>query len=266
MATLQIPYTGGSVDPSEFDQAAKDALDALPDTLTDEDRKMARSGIAAAKALLKEGHFGDDHVYAVVSWAPGIGGSTQQAATDTAMSVGVYHRPRPAQPARTAAPAIPQVLPSAYDTGPKPDEIAREAANTGRDVEEVAKELGAKSVTTTETKGGVTVTTTKDISAQVSTKKAGKTPQAKAPKVSKAQAKKDAAARDKASKQAQRTVLTTGPGFSSSTTNEAGAAQVAPLPSAYNPPDVIGAGPTPQPNRVAAQPAKPRASRSGKRK
>lgn len=265
MFTLQVPFTGGSVDPSEFDAAAKDALETLPDNISDEERKMARSGIAAAKALIKEGHFGDDHVYAVISANPGITGSTQQAATDTAMSVGVYHRPRPAQPARVAQPAIPQAIPSAYDTGPKPDEIAREAAATGRDVVEVAKELGAKQVTTVETKDGVTVSTTRDLTADVKTKKTGKAPRAPRPrKPSKAQQKRDAKARDKASKEAQRVVRTTGPGRS--TSSEEGAAQAAPLPSAYNPPDVIGAGPTPQPNTRTATTTSTTTKRSNRRK
>lgn len=259
MFTLQIPANGGSVPIDEFDKATKDALEVLDASypnLTDDERAMAKNGAAAAKALLKDGHFGDEHVYAVVSANPGSAGSTFAAPVSSAMSVGVYHRPAPAKAAPVPALVVPQTIPSPYDTGPKPEEIAREAGAQGRDdLLEVGRELGAKTVVTSETKDGVTTTTVHDLTAEAQTKKTGKTPAAAKPaKPPTARQRKAAAA--KAAREAKRNAAKAN--ATAGTTVEGGVpTPAAPLPSAYNVGDVIGGpGPTPQP-AAAAKAAKP---------
>ncbi len=53
-----------------------------------------------------------------------------------------------------------------WDAGsPSQAELEREAANTGKSIEQVAKELGASTVTVVEHKDGVTTSTTKTFGA-----------------------------------------------------------------------------------------------------
>ena len=127
--------------------------DRLED-LGEADLAQAKGAIEAAVALVKGGHAGSEHVYATIG---GFNGAIGTPASG--LSVGVYHKPAPVVAAApTVIPELPRVSP--YDTGPKPEEIAREAAATGKPIEQVAKELGAATVTVTSTAKDGSVTTT----------------------------------------------------------------------------------------------------------
>lgn len=180
MFTIQIPADGSSVPVADFSKAADESLASYKESLLVSvptqpalrpyDAKSAkpeekgalepvdaqiRAGFAAAKALVSAGAAGKANVYAV------IGGHTEDTpGQGTAVSVGVYARPGPVTPIVPAViPELPRVSP--YETGPKPEEIAREAAATGKPLEQVAKELGAATVTVVQHKDGVTTSTTK---------------------------------------------------------------------------------------------------------
>lgn len=130
MFNFTIPADGSSVAADDFADAAKASLAVLE--VAEDEKAQAKGAADAAIALVKAGHAGAAHVYAV------IGG---QASNGALLSVGVYERPAPVAAAPVvAAPAAPATSP--YYTGAKPDEILREAANTGESVEDVSKRLG----------------------------------------------------------------------------------------------------------------------------
>lgn len=148
MITIQIPVDGSSVAVADFAAAAKAALEAIPEGVSDAEKAQAKDAVAAAASLVKAGHVGSDNVFVTVG---GIGQSPQLAPGIGAaiLSITVSQRPAAVKPA-APPPAIAQTAPvSPYDTGPKAEEVAREAANRaalglpGATLEAAAADLGA---------------------------------------------------------------------------------------------------------------------------
>ncbi len=148
MINLQIPVDGTSVAVGDFAAAAKVALDAIPAVVSDAEKAQAKDAIAAAAMLVKAGHVGSGNVFVTIG---GIGQSEQLAPGVGAaiVSITVSQRPAAAKPI-AALPAIAPTAPvSPYDTGAKPEEVAREAANRGAlglpgaTLEQAAADLGA---------------------------------------------------------------------------------------------------------------------------
>lgn len=168
MFTIIIPADGSSVPVDEFGAAAKASLELVSGD--DDEKAQAKAAIDAAAGLVKAGHVGDANVYVVIG---GIGGDT--------LSIGVHHRPAPNTTVPAPAPEAGPPHRRPFDTGPTQDEIAREAANRAAlglprsSVAEVAADLGAATVTSTEVKDGVTTTVTKPVA-----RKAVAKPKAKA--------------------------------------------------------------------------------------
>ena len=144
MFNFTIPADGSSVPAADFAAHAKAVLESLEDKFVGDEKAVARTAVDAATAIIKAGHLGAAHVYAV------IGGHKQTASTpglEDLVAVSVYARPAPAKPVPVleAAPAPPVRTP--YETGPTQGEIAREAANTGTTPEQAAAALGAAAPT-----------------------------------------------------------------------------------------------------------------------
>lgn len=158
MFNFTIPSDGSSVSAGDFAKAAEEAAakfrEAHKDIADDGEYAQVEAAISAAKVLVKGAA---DNVYVTIG-----GFSNAPGAEKHGVSIGVYHRPAPvaiASPAEVVAQPAPY---SPYSTGPKPEEIAREATATGKPIEQVAKELGAPTVTISKTdKAGVTTTVTK---------------------------------------------------------------------------------------------------------
>lgn len=192
MFTLQIPADGSSVPVGEFSKAAKEALDLHEAVTTDDDRAMLEAAISAASLLVKAGHAGEGNVYVVVGTA-----GPQPLNPNSGNILNISVNQRPATIKKVLAEPLPATPPiSPYDTGPKQYEIEREAAATGKSLEQTAVDLGANSVVVTKHDKGVTSTT---VHALVDTpaKRSSAKPQAPAPQTkaaAKAQAKAQAAA------------------------------------------------------------------------